>query len=417
MIFVLTIINCALGMFLSYVKARKNSPFFVFYLSLVALFVVPSLFDSTGNIVDFHPFAYPVEITFETLAKSQLVIFFTFVFFLTLEATAPKRSCAPDFSQGSVGLFIMFPLLIPLIVLAGYNALGNTFFLSFITARYGELGPYPLMISYCAIFSVPLAALFYARGNLVLTIAALCVVLLPVLLGGARQSLIISVFALIFCFAQKRRFALVYFLVLIVVLVPVGEVGAGFVKHIRNLPDLDARIQFLTNLPQSLDNIKLGGESLLRFAFYHIMSGIEVTNGGEFTYLLRTLLVWLPSIVDVFSLKPDDFEYDMFAAVMMGRHGTMHPTYFGSIYADARGFFPLWILFSFAIMRSVEHVLKSYPDYAAYLYLFCFYVSIMWARGSLYAPTFMLVLAIIGTLLSKYLLNPGRKLSFRFSRR
>ena len=107
----------------------------------------------------------------------------------------------------------------------------------------------------------------------------------------------------------------------------------------------------------------------------------------------------------------------MFAAVMAGRTGSMHPTYFGSIYADAGWFFPIWILFSFVIMRCVEHVLRLFPDHAAYLYLFCFYVSIMWARGSLYAPTLMVALAIIGTLTSKYLSNSQRRFSFRIKRR
>ena len=55
MIFTISIVNCLLGFSLAYIKAKGNSPFFIFYLSLVALFIVPSVFNSLVRPLTFIP--------------------------------------------------------------------------------------------------------------------------------------------------------------------------------------------------------------------------------------------------------------------------------------------------------------------------------------------------------------------------
>lgn len=98
--------------------------------------------------------------------------------------------------------------------------------------------------------------------------------------------------------------------------------------------------------------------------------------------------------MDAFNIKPGDFESIMFSFAMGGREGTMHATYFGSTYADLKYLFPLWCIFTGVVFKILEYRIRRSHN-PLFLYSIGIYVSIMSARGALYAVLVVLFLAVI----------------------
>jgi hypothetical protein len=98
---------------------------------------------------------------------------------------------------------------------------------------------------------------------------------------------------------------------------------------------------------------------------------------------------------------------------MGGRDGTMHPTFFGIIYADGLSFYMAWVLFVIAIMRLSDRVLNTLPSgFDIYFWGILLYVSVMWARGSIYAPVVVSVVSL--TFLMLLLLIKRKKFRLKF---
>jgi len=169
---------------------------------------------------------------------------------------------------------------------------------------------------------------------------------------------------------------------------------------VRNLSGIDARLEALPGVFNYLvfSQERLGSsEQSLRFAFYYfVQSGMSESGFGVFSYLTRVLFFWMPSFLDPANIKPGDFEYIMFASYMPGYVGTMHPTFFGSLYADGGWFIIPWLIFFVAVYNSTSFFLKKYNGicffaiWGAYAYLY-----MMMARGSLYGPFVVLAFGLI----------------------
>ncbi len=140
-----------------------------------------------------------------------------------------------------------------------------------------------------------------------------------------------------------------------------------------------------------------GSEENVRYAFYYFIQNADNLNGYfTFEYFFRTLLFWLPSSLDIFDIKPQDFEYKMFADYMNGQEGTMHPTIFGSIYADSGWFFLPWVIFLSAIFYFLPIYIRRFNGVVFFcIWSTALFYSFMLARGSIYASIVVLAVAIV----------------------
>lgn len=397
MIFAIAIVNVLLSALLFFIKARQNSPFMMFYLTLCVMFLLPAVLDRPGEVIDFHQFASPVHLTFDGLSIAHLFIFLVLFGFLVLESRWPLKRKIQLSKTVSYYSCLLPPAFVLASGLVGYVFYGSgLLYASFTSVRAGEFGLVSLVLAYFSILSIPSAALALSKDRYVSCLFALIPLIIPIaIFGSARQPLVISVFAISFVMLQKLKVKNGYMMVVMVLLVPVAELILEILKQVRNLPDFGSRVQFFIGGLGQLDLSGQYGESRLRFVYYIIVNGVEIEKSGEFTYLLRALFFWLPSAIDVFSIKPDDFEYSIFSAVMGGRSGTMHPTFFGILMADAGWFFIPWVVMTFIVMRFIENALLSRKVGLNYLYFFCFYVAVMWARGSIYAPLVLLFIVMV----------------------
>ncbi|MEQ1546966.1 hypothetical protein, partial [Methyloglobulus sp.] len=138
-------------------------------------------------------------------------------------------------------------------------------------------------------------------------------------------------------------------------------------------------------------------ESDLRFAYYYfVQNSTSIQGFNEFSYFKRLLFFWLPSFWDFFNIKPDDFEYVMYYEYMLGKVGSMHPTFFGSIYADGGWFIVPWLIYSASLLLLTVPILKLYRGWAFFAIWGLFsYVYMMMARGSLYGPFVILSFGLV----------------------
>ena len=392
MIIIITIMNIILYTSLFILKSRQNSPFMFLYIMIISYVLIPSLLDIPNETVDYHQFAKPIFLAETTLIKSHIYITMVGTLMLFMELIFRRRSSnniQKISINNKIGIFIYTPILTLFAVISGYFIIGSAIAnANFESSRSGGLGVASLIIAYLSLFSIPIPALLNLQGRKILAIVALIPLSIPVIVfGGARQMLVIAVLSYVYSFIIKQKKAPEKIFLIIIILFPIAEYFLEGIKYIRNLPDLSSRIDAIANL-EFLESAEFGGgiESSGRFSFYNIVSGIYIQDSFQLNYLLRTILFWLPSFLDVFSIKPADFEYNMFYAIMGGRQGTMHPTLFGSIFADSWLLFPFWISFLFLFMKFIESYLKNNNKYSGYIYFISIYICIMWARGSLYAP-------------------------------
>ncbi len=174
-------------------------------------------------------------------------------------------------------------------------------------------------------------------------------------------------------------------------------------KLFRNQPDMYARIALIPDLLSGSINLSgTSSEEIIVFPMYVLLTRELPTHFGEFQYFFRTLLFWMPSFLYFFSVKPEDFEYDIFAFVMGGRNGTLHGTFFGNSYADAERFFIVWVALFTLFFKFMENMMRRF-DGIEYVMLWsaCVYFSVMTARGSLYAPFVIAFLVVVSALISK----------------
>lgn len=382
---------------------RHGSPFFIFFHTILILVILPGYFESVGEFVDYHPFANPIFVDKWLLIEAHLFIFLFLATFLAFEALFSMRSEFDSTNTIRSNRYSRFLLLVPItsfaITTASYHYFGQLMFdANFVSVReVGPLNYLSLLIGYLSLFSAPLPALFLTRGQLLSAGIAGAALLIPILsFGAARQPLAIALLALFFTFFYGKRFGFLAFLVVTVISFPAMELMLGVLKIIRNQPDFGSRMAALTDFNVLKDAMEAStSDSAVRYVFYQIIDGVQIEHAGQFRYLLRTFLFWLPSFADVFGLKPEDFEYNMFRATMGGRDGTMHPTVFGSVYADSGWFVVPWVATLFLFMRTFERTLLRHTSRSSYLFFFGFYASVMLARGSLYAPVLVTAFVLI----------------------
>ncbi|MFC0147413.1 hypothetical protein ACFFJ0_05755 [Sphingobium scionense] len=392
------------------------------------------MFDLDQGYYSFHPFASPIYLSAELMQSVQTKILFMMISFLIFE-----KLC--DISLGIYSIDLPYTvtnknaynyILIMLCIIVlfgglyfGFSSLATT---DMEQLRGGAIGKFSLLIIYTQIVLIGMPAFYFLRFNrpYIAIICAATFLFTYLLLGGSRQIIVFSIaifVSLILYKSGKSKY------VILILLFTVGFSSIDFVlqlfKLLRNLPSMDARLDFAMQLiagkiPWSaLTADQLGSESNVRYVMYGFLSESPPSDFGKFSYFGRSLLFWLPSSLDFLGIKPADFEATMFAEAMGNRSGTMHATFFGSAYADTGIYSFIWIGWFVAIFRALDWWLNKIPIYQrSFVWGSCIYFSFMVARGSFYAP---LVVMTVALLVAQFLIyldrhNTGAKISAGGSR-
>lgn len=384
-----------------------RSPFFSFWLVVLASFLIPSALDPYLARIDGHPFAVSFNNNIDTLIKAQLIVATSLSLFYFLNLTLPI-SAVPHhiFSRAPTkNKHILWAGV--LLVTTGFalseviGKFGFTFFVDFsFTDRRESLSFLSqFLLSYNLIAAAGLAfALILAGQRLIATIVAIYYIGIFSLLGGSRQPLIalaIPFFGAYIFNSNNARSRLIF-------LLAASQLILSFLAAllvIRYQTSINDKISLILN-PTELVELATSrsDESSLRFAFYYfIESARQLEHFGELQYLTRTLFFWIPSFLDIFNIKPEDFEYKMFFHYMRGETGTLHPTFFGSIFADSLFLFPIWVALVHFVFVIFTKILLAIESNCFQLCLWTVFstTGIMLARGAIYGPIVISIFSII----------------------
>lgn len=376
-------------------KRAINSPFQYFYLLLFGLGVFPSFFDLSPGSYAFHPYAAPIYLTPAMLVAIHAKIAAMMIAFVLLDAIAGARATpiALPSTLPTISIYDAMVVAILIFLMGGiwFFGFGQLASLSFGDLRVGEASTYALILFYLQVMIVGLPAVYGMKtGRRLSAIAVMGLFAVTYLfLGGSRQTILISLVVIMaMALAGRGRWASLALVIAFSIGFSFADIILQSVKALRNLPSLDQRIALIGDLvtgQASLDGVST--EASLRFVMYGFLNDLPPVDFGQLDYFRRALLFWLPSSVDVAGLKPADFEATMFAEAMGNRVGTMHAIFFGSVFADARWLFVVWIAFFVFGFRLLEAImLRLRPLERAMVWSSCIYLSFMAARGSLYAP-------------------------------
>lgn len=392
---------------------KRYSPASIFWFAILAAFLVPAIPDPFVGYVRPHIYSVEYMLDIETLIAVQMfvlvfLLFFSGVYLLTRLAMGKTCATEPRFliqirSNNPVGLYWLLGFLSLSLygLIESYKEFGVSLFSDFgfiarrenISALSGFLLSYNLIICGGVFFW-----LLLQRRMLASCFVLGLYLLLYFVMGGSRQPIVILMLPFLIYFLASSNNRLVYS-ILLVVFFNFFSRGLEFLLYLRNLPGLDARIAAISNSFDILFSQEkiASSESSLRFAFYYfVQNGASAAGFGEFTYLVRTFFFWLPSAIDVFDIKPDDFEYVMFEFYMPGYTGTMHPTFFGSIYADGGWMMLPWAIFFITIYKLTAPILNKYNGACFFaIWGLYAYFYMMLARGAIYGPLVALVFGLV----------------------
>jgi len=412
--YIILMVNIAAVFSILQWELKRLGPASVFWLSVLAVFLVPALFDPFVGYVQPHIYSVNYELDIFTLVISQAyVLVFLLVCGFGYLLLRPKRFggqvdkiyfVGQINSKSSRGLYwlLAFLYLSIFAVFESYQTFGMLLFSDFgfiarrdsLSALSGFLLSYNLIICGGVFFWLMLTKRYLMSASVVILY-----LLLYFVMGGSRQPLIILVLPFVVYFLSRSSYRVMYSALLVIFFNVFSKV-LEFLLYLRNLSGFEARLAAFSDIPDLMFNSQEAvgsSESSLRFAFYYFVhSGVGGDGFGELNYFLRTLFFWLPSKLDVLGIKPADFEYTMFEFYMPGYQGTMHPTFFGSVYADSGWFLLPWAVFFVAIYRfflPMMSRLKGVCFFAAWGLFAYFYM--MLARGAIYGPFVALVFGMI----------------------
>lgn len=407
----LLLCNSALTLYLFSEKRRINSPFQFFYLLLFGLVITPGFFDLSPEMRHFHPWAPPIYVSADLVFNAHLTIGAILLLFVLFERILPFGISYPiELPPLRVGLnvydLVFVSLIAALLVgssLYGFERISNA---TFGDLRLGGLNTFSLVMFYLQALIIGLPGVYWIKARRKLTASLIMSVFIFIFLtlGGSRQALVLSVMVFPALYLAKDDWKRG---VALIVIVTIGFTYADsllqILKGLRNQSSLDARYAMLSQILAGNFNFdETSSETGVRYVMYAFLTEKPPSDFGNLDYFVRSLLFWMPSAIDIADIKPDDFEYTMFAQAMSNHSGTMHATFFGSIYADARYFSGIWVAWIVCLFKIIERwMLQMQPFERSMVWSACIATSFMAARGSLYAPLVILSLTILLASLSR----------------
>jgi hypothetical protein len=397
-----------------YLKLR--SPIFSFWLIILISFILPSFLDPFLTRIDGHPFAVAFDANIDTLIISQLIATASLLlFYLLLKIFPVSETPSTAFKNPTTSSSQLIWAGI-LVFSTGFalkeliEKFGLTFFLdfSFTDRREGLSFASQFFLSYNLMAAAGLPCLLYLKNMKSLgVLVAIFYLAVFGLLGGSRQPLvavILPFFALFLFNSKHPRIRLATFLLVSQILLSVFSI----LLVLRYQTSINDKLALVLNPSELLElSTSQSEESSLRFAFYYFIENARsFEEFGGLQYFGRTLLFWLPSSIDFLNIKPDDFEYVMFAKYMRGEIGTLHPTFFGSIFADGLYLFPIWILLIHLVFFLFSRILViiQHSGFTLLLWTVFSITGVMLARGALYGPLviscFSIIYYFVGSLIT-----------------
>ncbi|GAM33063.1 hypothetical protein P23_3606 [Acinetobacter calcoaceticus] len=407
-----TIFSLLIALFLTMWDLKRRSPFFLLWIVIIFLVLVPSFFDPYNRIVTPHDFASTLVISDESLLDYSfytfLILFSFGVMYIIFNSFFKVKKIVyliDIFKETKNNNFIFYFLLLLTSIFGfylfyqqfGFSVLSS---LDFTTRREVSSPLAGFLLSYPFMICAGLGCYFFINKNYFnFVISLFLYLILYFVFGGSRQPLIAFIlpFAAYYCMRSKElnKKALT--------LIVLGSVFANFILnaliYLRNLPSFNDRLDAFSKPAELIFNInnREGTEENVRYAYYYFLQNADYQNGYfGFEYLLRSLFFWLPSSLDIFGIKPKDFEYKMFYDYMNGQEGTMHPTIFGSIYADSGWFFVPWVIFLSILLYFLPIYIQRFKGIVYFcLWSTCLFYSFMLARGSIYGSIVILAVALL----------------------
>ena len=390
----------------------EYSPSAIFWLFLLTALLIPSISDPFIGDIQAHAYSVGYKLDIDTLLESHTFVFLFLSLFSIAKLARPRKHqpllathfVAQKNSRDSTGLFWLIAFLLASLygVIEAYLSYGNAILSNFGFTLRRETQSFAsvFLSSYNLVICAGIIFWLHHQKRTRLEILAIAIyLLLYLVMGGSRQHLMLIAIPFLLNLISSSKFRLIY-AIAIIASFEVTSRSLEFLLYLRNLPGLESRIE---ELPKFLNYVfsskeQLGSnEASLRFSFYYfVRSGAEFDGFGEFNYLIRTLFFWLPSFLDPIGIKPIDFEYTMFSEYMPGQIGTLHPTFFGSLYADSKWMIIPWVIFFTAIYNTTKIILRKYTGVCFFsMWGLYAYLYMMMARGSIYGPLVGFVFGII----------------------
>ncbi|EGR9013199.1 O-antigen polymerase [Vibrio parahaemolyticus] len=398
--YVLLTVNILLSFLSCKYELGKGSPIGFFWLLILVTYLVPSLSDPFLGNVKPHQFSVQFHVGLDTLIYSQLIILIcvgvlSMYSILSRNDYCEVRYSSSTYIKGETGKVLLYVILLSTILYAFYDAYttfgGNLLNITFLDRRELMSGVSKFILTYVLISASGLFAYFYFEKKVFYAFLVFVVYIVCFLVfGGSRQLLFVIFLPIVLEFIRRsnKQWLLMFLLVFIFSYI---FKFAEYLLYLRNLSSFEDKI---SALPGVFDYVFFGADKLgsnetsLRFAFYYFVDIFDTeASFGNFEYLKRVLLFWLPSGLDFLSIKPKDFEYEMFSVYMPGYNGTLHPTFFGSLLADGASLFFIWLVFPLCVFFLSNSILNKSNGVSQVVCtsLFGYYFMLM-SRGAMYGP-------------------------------
>lgn len=409
--YILIFLSMFLCIDLCRIELRRKSPFVFIWLSLFYIIFFPSLFDPFITSIQPHPNAPLVYLSSNNRLKYGFFIFiviFSFrIMYIVYDYKLSNFKCRSVSSclihKSKASTFFYFILLF-VSIFSFYEVFKN-YGISFLNefgfaerrSEVSDLSKFLLSYNYMA--ASGLGLWFFLKKEYYIFFLILVFYLSNfLLLGGSRQPLIAFFLPLVLWFVYQSKKP-TFYLFLTLVLSSVFSFIFDLLIFLRNISSFSGRIAAISEPFQLFIDVlsREGGENRLRYAIYYFLDSSSSFEGFfQFKYFFREILFWLPSRLDFLSIKPEDFEYTMFYYFMGGREGSLHPTIFGSLYADSGWFFFPWVFLLSLIFYFVPVYIYRFSGivYVCIWSTIGFY-SLMFARGSLYAPVVVIFYSVL----------------------
>ena len=385
-------------------SVSQRSPFTALWFSLLAVFHLPSLFDWGKGYTWVNEITADFQLNEAVLIRAQFFatcvltgyIACLYLFGVVVRRTDPIDRMNWPPGNGDKTFFAVLAGILILTQAASYQS--GLAELNFTEARdfRGIIGL--IFGVYPQYFLAGLAPYLIIRGQRMLYLLLLLLIGGGFLLfGGSRQPILLVLVSSITSIFM-RSLAPERWLIVVAPLVPVVLWVLQLLLYVRNLPVWSDRIAFLRS-PDLQAAAQASYEPNLRFAYYYFMVNVDSLKEKFFAlqYFKRALLWWFPTALSG-GWKPDDFEYVMFQAYVPGREGSLHATFFGTLFADCG--LSIAILPWCALLALIHSLVQYVPRFltscqSSVIWSLGVFAGLMFARGSFYGPIVFICTALV----------------------
>jgi hypothetical protein len=408
MLYAFSIISILIGLSLLFmlvkIETQKKSPFIFIWITVSLIFWIPSWFDGLAGtyLVDYRDTFRTIR--GETIIIAQLYSYIGVVLYIlghyVLESIGKTKNIHFQQINSINSTEKLLPLIVGLIatwIACIYLILSfgvEVFSFDFLEARSNIPYAVTFLIQALPKFYIGYILFFiYKKNAIKATLLTVNLLAFFFSIGGTRQNIIqigvcIAIYAVVYWKSPVIRKILAILSAAII-----GMIVLSLTLALRNTAGIESRLDLITSLDISalIDLINLR-DAELRGVYYSFIENYQYIDFWQLQYLFRTALFWLPSTLSM-GIKPDDFEYKMFKA-FTGEDATMHPTFFGSIFADSGPLIPLWIAAILLVRQFVQNIISKLDgSYFAASYVASAMSCVMIGRGAIYSGVLVLVSA------------------------